>query len=283
MTPPEGCRPRRMMASRARNDREEPREPHLDRVKPVHREGYRFIAGFAAATLVLFLVYRPARRRRPRADGLVLLLLPRPAAGDADPRGARRQPGRRRGLDDRAGNAAGRARARAGAAHPGQRVHERLRLPREPDARPAAGSPASPIVRASSSTPRSTRPARTTSATGSASSSPTGGRSRWCRSPGWWPGVSSASSPRATLRTGERFGLIRFGSRLDVYLPDGVAPLVAVGQAAVAGETVIADLASAEPRAPARAADDGRRRPRRPLRSSSWCRTSSPSSASAPG
>jgi phosphatidylserine decarboxylase len=51
----------------------------------------------------------------------------------------------------------------------------------------------------------------------------------------------------AVLGTGERFGLIRFGSRLDVYLPDGVAPLVAVGQAAVAGETVIADLASAEP------------------------------------
>jgi phosphatidylserine decarboxylase len=49
------------------------------------------------------------------------------------------------------------------------------------------------------------------------------------------------------LRTGERFGLIRFGSRLDVYLPEGAAPLVAAGQAAVAGETVIADLASAEP------------------------------------
>ena len=49
------------------------------------------------------------------------------------------------------------------------------------------------------------------------------------------------------LRTGERFGLIRFGSRLDVYLPDGVAPLVAVGQAAVAGETVLADLEPAEP------------------------------------
>ena len=49
------------------------------------------------------------------------------------------------------------------------------------------------------------------------------------------------------LRTGERFGLIRFGSRLDVYLPDGVAPLVAVGQTAVAGETVLADLLSPEP------------------------------------
>lgn len=45
-----------------------------------------------------------------------------------------------------------------------------------------------------------------------------------------------------SLRTGERFGLIRFGSRLDVYLPPGVAPLVAVGQTMVAGETVIAEL-----------------------------------------
>jgi phosphatidylserine decarboxylase len=49
------------------------------------------------------------------------------------------------------------------------------------------------------------------------------------------------------VRTGERFGLIRFGSRLDVYLPEGVSPLVAVGQTTIAGETVIADLAAAEP------------------------------------
>lgn len=48
------------------------------------------------------------------------------------------------------------------------------------------------------------------------------------------------------VMTGERFGLIRFGSRLDVYLPDGVAPLVSVGQTMVAGETVLADLISSE-------------------------------------
>ena len=48
------------------------------------------------------------------------------------------------------------------------------------------------------------------------------------------------------LRAGERFGLIRFGSRVDVFLPDGVAPLVAVGQRAVGGETVLADLNSDE-------------------------------------
>lgn len=48
------------------------------------------------------------------------------------------------------------------------------------------------------------------------------------------------------LAAGERFGLIRFGSRLDVYLPLGVTPLVAVGQTAIAGETVIADFAATE-------------------------------------
>ncbi|MDD9717590.1 phosphatidylserine decarboxylase [Dinoroseobacter sp. PD6] len=45
-----------------------------------------------------------------------------------------------------------------------------------------------------------------------------------------------------TLAAGERFGLIRFGSRVDVYLPQGVQPLVSVGQTMVAGETVLAEL-----------------------------------------
>jgi phosphatidylserine decarboxylase len=45
-----------------------------------------------------------------------------------------------------------------------------------------------------------------------------------------------------SMSAGERFGLIRFGSRLDVFLPDGAKPLVAEGQTAVAGETVLADF-----------------------------------------
>lgn len=49
------------------------------------------------------------------------------------------------------------------------------------------------------------------------------------------------------LATGERFGLIRFGSRLDIYLPEGVNPLVCIGQTTIAGETVIADLQADEP------------------------------------
>ncbi len=44
------------------------------------------------------------------------------------------------------------------------------------------------------------------------------------------------------VKSGERFGLIRFGSRVDVYLPQGVAPLVIAGQYAIGGETILADL-----------------------------------------
>jgi phosphatidylserine decarboxylase len=51
----------------------------------------------------------------------------------------------------------------------------------------------------------------------------------------------------ATVGAGERIGMIRFGSRVDVYLPDGVRPLVAEGQTAIAGETVLADLRAGDP------------------------------------
>lgn len=44
------------------------------------------------------------------------------------------------------------------------------------------------------------------------------------------------------LRAGERFGIIRFGSRTDLYLPEGVKPMVTEGQLMIGGETVIAEL-----------------------------------------
>lgn len=44
------------------------------------------------------------------------------------------------------------------------------------------------------------------------------------------------------LNAGEVFGMIRFGSRLDVFLPKGVVPKVMLGQVAVAGETVLAEM-----------------------------------------
>jgi phosphatidylserine decarboxylase len=48
--------------------------------------------------------------------------------------------------------------------------------------------------------------------------------------------------PGDTLTIGDTYGLIRFGSRLDTYLPEGTTPLVSTGQRAVAGETVLAQL-----------------------------------------
>jgi len=50
-----------------------------------------------------------------------------------------------------------------------------------------------------------------------------------------------------TITAGDRIGMIRFGSRVDVYLPEGGRALVAEGQASIAGETVLADLAVADP------------------------------------
>lgn len=44
------------------------------------------------------------------------------------------------------------------------------------------------------------------------------------------------------VNAGDRFGIIRFGSRMDVYLPKGVKPLVSIGQTTIGGETIIADL-----------------------------------------
>jgi phosphatidylserine decarboxylase len=51
----------------------------------------------------------------------------------------------------------------------------------------------------------------------------------------------------ATVGAGQRIGMIRFGSRVDVYLPEGTKPLVAEGQTAIAGETIVADLRASNP------------------------------------
>jgi len=48
------------------------------------------------------------------------------------------------------------------------------------------------------------------------------------------------------VKAGERFGIIRFGSRMDVYVPEEINPLVIEGQQVIAGETVLADFGSGE-------------------------------------
>jgi phosphatidylserine decarboxylase len=58
--------------------------------------------------------------------------------------------------------------------------------------------------------------------------------------------IVTFASEGESVGIGQRFGLIRFGSRVDIYLPPGRTALVAVGQRAVGGETVFADLKSDE-------------------------------------
>ncbi|MFP5072721.1 phosphatidylserine decarboxylase [Pseudonocardia nantongensis] len=58
-------------------------------------------------------------------------------------------------------------------------------------------------------------------------------------------------SAGAEVAAGERFGLIRFGSRVDTYLPPGTVPLVRPGQRAVGAETVLGEPATAPPAPPA--------------------------------
>ncbi|NDH20988.1 MAG: phosphatidylserine decarboxylase [Rhodobacteraceae bacterium] len=50
------------------------------------------------------------------------------------------------------------------------------------------------------------------------------------------------SDEGSDMQRGERFGLIRFGSRLDIYLPSGAEPTVQIGQTMIAGETILARL-----------------------------------------
>ncbi len=59
--------------------------------------------------------------------------------------------------------------------------------------------------------------------------------------------IINTLKPDQAVKVGERFGIIRFGSRADVFLPAGTAILVAVGQKMVGGETVLADLNGSEP------------------------------------
>lgn len=49
------------------------------------------------------------------------------------------------------------------------------------------------------------------------------------------------------IGVGDRFGLIRFGSRVDVYMPPGARPMVAIGARAIAGETILADMSARAP------------------------------------
>ncbi len=55
------------------------------------------------------------------------------------------------------------------------------------------------------------------------------------------------------VETGARYGLIRFGSRMDIYLPKGITAQVAIGQRMIGGESILADLNSVTPQREAKA------------------------------
>jgi len=215
-------------------------------VKPVHREGYRFIAAFAVATLLLFLVsdllgavglvltiwcyyfFRDPSRVTPvrtglvvsPADGVVSFIgpaAPPPELGlGAEPR--TRVSVFMNVFDCHVNRAPVGGRVARVAYHPGKFLNASLDKASEDNERNGV------VIELDDGT-----------SLGVVQIAGLVARRIVC-----------FVTEGAALRTGERFGLIRFGSRLDVYLPDGVAPLCCVGQAAIAGETIIADLASTE-------------------------------------
>lgn len=64
-----------------------------------------------------------------------------------------------------------------------------------------------------------------------------------CQIAGWVARrIVNDLKPGQTVKAGQHMGLIRFGSRIDVYLPEGIAPLVCVGQCVIEGETILANL-----------------------------------------
>ena len=216
---------------------------------PIHPEGYPFVGGFAFASIVLFWLWPPLgwlmtlatiwcayffrdpARVTPVREGIVVA----PADGRVSqvsnavpPQGAR-------------------ARRQAAAAH--LDFHERVRLPHQPQPDEPGASSASSIVagkflnadldKASEDNERNAFViAASTPAAASPSMQIAGLVARRI--------VPFAREGEA-VAAGQRIGMIRFGSRVDVYLPDGTRALVAEGQTAIAGETVIADLALSDP------------------------------------
>ena len=215
-------------------------------VKPVHREGNRFIAGFAAATLVLFLVsdllgwigvgltiwccyfFRDPPRVTPAREGLVVspadgvVSMITPATPPAE-LGLGAEPRTRVSVfmnvfDCHVNRTPAGGRVTRVAYRPGRFLNASLDKASEENERNGlvlalADGRSLAVVQIAGLVARR---------------------------------IVCFVREGAALRTGERFGLIRFGSRLDVYLPDGVAPLVCTGQAMIAGETVLADLTAPE-------------------------------------
>ncbi len=138
------------------------------------REGYPFIGAFALASLILFWIWTPLGWIGTILTVWCAYVLPRSAARHAGARGHRGVAGRRPRQHDRAGGAAAGTRSRRPAAAAHLDLHERVRLPREPQPGRRPRRAHRSTGRARSSTPNSTRRARTTSATALVIATPSG-------------------------------------------------------------------------------------------------------------
>ena len=227
-------------------------------IVPLHREGWRFVALFALATALLFWIAGPFGwvgvvltawcayffRDPPRviptrpglivspADGIVLPIVaaPPPAELEMGPEPRTRVSVFMNLFDVHVNRVPHDGRVLKRAYRPGkfvnasfdkaseenERMALRLALDAEPDAEPDAGPEGRELALVQIAGLVARR-------------------------------ILCEAQEGAALRTGERFGMIRFGSRVDTYLPPGVAPLVVAGQRVVGGETVIADFRAQEP------------------------------------
>ncbi len=167
----------------------------------------------------------------------MLLLLPRPAPCDTPARRSDRQSGRRAGVDDWSGIPTARAWHGTGCDDAHLDLHECVQLPCEPRApigersllwayRPGKFLNAS-LDKASVDNERNALAIEMEDGRMLAVVQIAGLVARRI--------VCDVAEGRS-IATGERFGMIRFGSRLDVYLPAGASPLVSLGQTMVAGE-----------------------------------------------
>jgi phosphatidylserine decarboxylase len=211
-------------------------------IPPIHPEGYPFIGGFALVEPAPVLAVDAARLDRHLADDLVRAVLSRSGAGDAGARGHRGGAGRRPrismitqvlppaelGLGDK----------------PLPRISIFMSVFNcHVNRSPVAGR----IDRIAY------RPGTFINAELDKASEDNERNSLVISTPNGRIGVIQIAGLVArrivsfvregqSIGAGERFGLIRFGSRLDVYLPEGTRALVSEGQTAVAGETILADF-----------------------------------------
>ena len=225
-----------------------------DSIVPIHNDGYKFLAIGAGVSLLLFLLWPPLAWLAVLVTAWIAYFFRDPAARHAAARGPRHRSRRRAHLRHRARAPAGRARA---SARP-QRLRVSIFLSVfdvHINRAPVAGR----IVRsiyvpgsflnaaADKASEENERRGIVIDTAGDSEIAIVQIAGLIARR------IVTFVNEGDSVGVGERVGLIRFGSRVDLYLPPGHGTLVAVGQRAIGGETVMADLKSSEPEREARA------------------------------